>query len=121
MTTQDTHSRGNNPSVYKSKVLYKHDAKAGHWSVRLAPKARARARDRVALAHMDRIIDQCEGVVGISNDLTVYGDIEGQHDKRLINLSKVARKEYLMLNSSKCVVKASSIFFFGRQYTHKGV
>ena len=70
---------------------------------------------------MDRIIDQCEGVVSISDDLAVYRDTEEQHDERLINLLKVARKECLMLNSSKCVVKANSISFFGRQYTHKGV
>ena len=43
---------------------------------------------------MDRITDQCEGVVGISDDLTVYGDTQEQHDKRLINLLKVAKKEH---------------------------
>ena len=70
---------------------------------------------------MDSIVDQCEGVVSISDDLTVYGDTEEWHDERLINLLIVARKERLMLNSSKYVVKANRISFFGRQYTHKGV
>ena len=70
---------------------------------------------------MDRITEQCEGVMGISDDVTVYGETEEQHDQRLAHFMQIARKEGLMLNSSKCTIKATSINFFGRTYTSKGV
>ena len=50
---------------------------------------------------MDRITEQCEGVVGISDDVTVYGETEEQNDQRLARFMQVTRKEGLMLNSSK--------------------
>ena len=56
---------------------------------------------------MDAIIEQCEGCVGISDYIAIYGESEEQHDERFINFFKVARKEGLMLNSQK--------YIFGRE------
>ncbi|XP_014675550.1 PREDICTED: uncharacterized protein LOC106815586 [Priapulus caudatus] len=54
---------------------------------------------------MDDIIAQCEGVVGITDDIVVSGVTEEEHDRRLVAFLKVARKDGLVLNSSKCVGK----------------
>ena len=70
---------------------------------------------------MDRIIDLCKGVIGISDDRTFYGGTKKQHDVLLVNHNMVARKEHLMLNSGKCVVRTKSILLFCRWYTDKGV
>ena len=89
------------PAFMKAKYFTKLDAKAGYWSVRLAPTSQELTTFRFPFGrycfthlsfglfvsqdlfqrHMDRIVDQCEGVVGISDDLMVYGDTEEQHDE----------------------------------------
>ena len=71
--------------------------------------------------HMDRILVQCEVVVGISNDLVIFGDTKEQHDERVPKFFRIARQEGLKLNSSKCTIEADRISFFGRLYTNQGV
>ena len=64
---------------------------------------------------IDAIIEQCEGCVGINDDIAIYGETEEQHDERVINFFKVSRKEGLMLNSQKGIVKTNSMPFFGQR------
>lgn len=129
------------PSFAKAKYFTKLDAKAGYWSVQLATPSQelttfrspfgrycfTRLPFRLCVSqdlfqkHMDRIIEQCAGVEGISDDITVYGETEEEHDQRLRNFFKIARKEGIMLNSSKCVIKTNQINFFGRLYTDHGI
>ncbi len=129
------------PAFTKAKYFTKLDAKAGYWSIQLAQPSQELTTFRSPFGrfcftrlpfglcvsqdlfqqHMDRIIEQCEGVVGISDDLVIYGDTEEQHDARVLNFFKVARKEGLMLNSEKCIIKTNRIAFFGRMYTDEGV
>ena len=45
--------------------------------------------------HMECIIEKCEGVHGISDDLIVHGATEEEHDKRLLNLMTIAKKRRL--------------------------
>ena len=70
---------------------------------------------------MDRITDQCEGVVGISDDLIIFGETEEEHDRRVLGFSKVARKEDLVLNSKKYTIKTNRVAFFGRLDTDQCV
>ena len=70
---------------------------------------------------MDRIVQQCEGVIGISDDLIIYEEMEQEHDRRVLAFLKVAHKEGLMLNSKKCTIKANQVAFLGRIYMDKGV
>ena len=47
---------------------------------------------------MDAILEQCPGVIGIHDDMVIFGV---DHDANLINLLKVCQKEGLVLNSKK--------------------
>ena len=35
---------------------------------------------------MDQIIERCEGVIGIADDIVVYGKNDAEHNRRLHNL-----------------------------------
>ena len=129
------------PAFARARFFTKLDAKAGYWSVKLAPESQILTTFRSPLGkfcfqrlpfglsvsqdlfqkHMDQIIARCEGVVGISDDLVVFGETEEQHDRRLLHFFRIAREEGLMLNSKKCVIKTNQITFFGRLYTDRGV
>ena len=130
-----------NPTFAKAKFFTKLDAKAGYWSVKLAEMSQELTTFRTPFGRwcfrrlpfglsvsqdifqqkMDDILDQCEGAVGISDDIVVCGETEAEHDRRLIDFMKVARKDGLVLNSSKCVVKTNHMTFFGRLYTDHGM
>ena len=129
------------PAFSKAKFFSKLDAKAGYWSIKLSEKSQELTTFRTPFGRfcfqrlpfglsisqdlfqqrMDNIIEQCDGVVGISDDIVVYGETEEQHDTRLIHFFQIARKEGLSLNSTKCTIKVNNISFFGRLYTDKGV
>lgn len=129
------------PCFANAKYFSKLDAKAGYWSVRLAESCQELTTFRTPFGRycfrrlpfgvkiaqdafqerMDEILDKCEGVTGISDDIVVYAESEEQHDSRLINLMDTAREEGLVFNSAKCQIKVKEITFFGRKYTDKGV
>ena len=54
---------------------------------------------------------------GISDNITVYGATENEHEERLRNFLHIARKEGLRLNSNKCVIRVQQISLFGRLHT----
>ena len=130
-----------NPELSKAKFFSKLDAKAGYWSICLAKDSTELTTFRTPFGrycylrlpfslsvsqdifqqHMDRIIEKCEGVHGISDDLIVHGATEEEHDKRLHNLMTIAKKEGLRFNSEKCVIKTQQVSFFGRLYTSHGL
>ena len=128
------------PAFSKAKFFTKLDAKAGYWSVKLAPNSQMLTTfhspfgkycfQRLAFGlsvsqdvfqqHMDRITSQCEGLVGISDDLVIYAETKAEHDRRLIAFLDVARKEGLKLNSKKCTIKTTCIAFLA-EYTRTKV
>jgi transposase InsO family protein len=129
------------PLFAGAKFFTKLDAKAGYWGVKLAPESQELTTFRTPFGRycflrlpfglsisqdafqerMDRITQQCKGCTGISDDIVIFGKSELEHDENLVNFLKVAHKEGLMLNSAKCMVKTTSIVFFGRLYTDHGV
>ena len=50
---------------------------------------------------MDAILKQCPGVMGIHNDMVIFGLDQQDHDANLINLLNIYQKEGLVLNSKK--------------------
>ena len=50
---------------------------------------------------MDAILKQCPGVIGIHDDIVIFGVDQEDHDSNLINLLNVCQKEGLVLNSKK--------------------
>ena len=49
---------------------------------------------------MDAILKECRGVIGIHNDMVIFGVDQQDHDANLINLLKICQ-EGLVLNSKK--------------------
>ena len=50
---------------------------------------------------MDAILKQCPGVIGIHDDMVIFGVDQQDHDTNLINLLNVCQKEGFVLNSKK--------------------
>ena len=65
---------------------------------------------------MDQILDNCEGIIRIADDIIIQCKDNAVHDRRLHKLMKVAREHRLVLNKKKCEVKSNSVKFFGCIY-----
>ena len=70
---------------------------------------------------MDDIIEQVPGCVGIADDVAIFGEMEEEHDANLITLLETAKREGLVFNSAKCVIKTYQINFFGSEYSDTGI
>ncbi len=70
---------------------------------------------------MDFILSQCDGAVGIADDVIVFGEDEASHDKNLHQLMLTARKEGLVFNWDKCEIKIPKVLFFGMVYDKTGI
>ena len=70
---------------------------------------------------MDQILEECQGCIGIADDITVHGHTEAEHDARLRDLMRVAHKYDLVFNPQKTHVKAQAVNFFGCLYDANGI
>ena len=70
---------------------------------------------------MNQILEECEGCIGIADDITVHGCTEAEHDANLWKLMEVAWKYGLVFNPKKTQVKALMVKFFGCLYNESGV
>ena len=70
---------------------------------------------------MDLIMERCQGVISIHDDIVVYGVSNEDHDANLINLLNVAQVEGLVLNSKKLELKHPRVSFFGAEYSADGM
>ena len=70
---------------------------------------------------MDQILEECQGCIGIANDITVHGCTKVEHDVHLQNLMWVAHKYGLVINPQKTHVKAPDVNFFDCLYDADGV
>ena len=50
---------------------------------------------------MNAILEQCPGVIGIHDDMVIFGVDQQDHNANLINLLNICQKEGLVLNSKK--------------------
>ena len=70
---------------------------------------------------MDAILEQCPGVIGIHNDMVIFGVDQEDHDANLINLLNICQKEGLVLNSKKLELQRERVTFFGAEYSAQGM
>ena len=70
---------------------------------------------------MDAILEQCPGVIGIHDDMVIFGVDQEDHDANLINLLNVCQKEGLILNSKKLELRRERVTFFGAEYSAQGM
>ncbi|XP_011678692.1 uncharacterized protein K02A2.6-like [Strongylocentrotus purpuratus] len=65
---------------------------------------------------MDYILEQCEGTIGIADDVVVYGKNADEHDRNMVKLMNVSKEYGLVFNLEKCDCKIPSVKFFGCYY-----
>ena len=70
---------------------------------------------------MDAILEQCPGVIGIHDDMVIFGVDQQDHDANLINLLNICQKEGLVLNSKKLELRREQVTFFGAEYSAQGM
>ena len=70
---------------------------------------------------MDQILEECQGCIGIADNITVHGRTEAEHDAHLRDLMWVAHKYNLVFNPQKMHVKAQAVNFFGCLYDANSV
>ena len=70
---------------------------------------------------MDRILEQCPGVIGINDDVIIYGYTREDHDSNLINFLNVCQMEGLCLSSKKLELRRDRVSFFGAIYSREGI
>ena len=70
---------------------------------------------------MDRILEQCPGVIGIHDDVIIYGYTREDHDSNLVNFLNVCQMEGLCLSSKKLELHRDRVSFFGAIYSWEGV
>ena len=70
---------------------------------------------------MDAILEQCPGVIGIHDDMLIFGVDQEDHDANLINLLNICQKEGLVLNSKKLELRRERVTFFRAEYSMQGM
>ena len=70
---------------------------------------------------MDAILEQCPGVIGIYDDMVIFGVDQEDHDANLINLLNICQKEGLVLNSKKLELQRERVTFFRVEYSAQGM
>ena len=68
-----------------------------------------------------QLLEECEGCIGIADDITVHGSTEDEHDAHLWKLMEVAQKYCLVFNPKKTQVKAPMVKLFACFYEASGV
>ena len=64
-------------------------------------------------ARIDQLLEGLQGVIGIADDIVVYGRTKAEHDRSLRNLLLRCLQYGLKLNPNICKVNQSEITFFG--------
>ena len=70
---------------------------------------------------MDAILEQCPGVIGIHDDMVIFGVDQEDHDANLINLLNVCQKEGLVLNNKELELRREGVTFFRAEYSAQGM
>ena len=103
---------------YESSLLTTFNTHRGTFHFVHLPFGLACAQD-IFQRMMDQILDSCEGVIRIADDIIIHGKDDAEYDRRLHKFIKVTREHGLVLNK-KCDVKSNSAKFFGCVYDKHG-
>ena len=129
------------PELGDSDLFTKLDLKDGYWHVKLTEEASylttfntpfgryrflrmpfgLKMSQDVFQHKVEETYNSCEGTIGISDDLTVHGKGEPNHDRRLHEVMETTRRNNLCLNYEKVEVKKPSVKFFGNIFSAAGV
>ena len=82
---------------------------------------RAKMSQDVFQLQMDAILKQCPGVIGIHDDMVIFGVDQEDHDANLNNLLNVCQKEGLVLKSKKLELQRERVTFFRAKYSAQGM
>ena len=104
----------------KSSLLTTFNTPYGQYHFLYLPFGLACSQD-VFQKKMDQILEECEGCIGIADDITIHGHMEAEHDAHLWKLMEVAQKCGLVFNPKKTQVKTPVVTFFGCLYDEFGV
>ena len=117
------------------------DFNKGYWMVELDPESRKYTTMALDIGRfqwmrlpMDSIVAQdvfqrkldaiflsVPGVIGIADDMIIYGRNDLEHDKHLVNFLDVCRKNTLTLNPDKMQFRLPQVSFFGHQWSARGL
>ena len=107
----------------RATVYTKADALKAFLQIRLTHKASllmSFSLQDVFQLWMDAILEQCPGVIGIHNDMVIFGVDQEDHDANLTNLLNVCQKKGLVLNSKKLELRRERVTFFRAEYSAQG-
>ena len=62
---------------------------------------------------MDQILEDCEGVIGISGDICVHDRTTVEHDRNPRKTMDTAQRYGLVFNKDKCKITQKQIKFYG--------
>ena len=86
--------------MHKASLLTTFNSHRGRLQFLWMPFGAKMSQDMFQL-RMDAILKQCPGVIGIHDDMVIFGVDQQDHDANLINLLNICQKEGLVLNSKK--------------------
>lgn len=121
------------PSLTGAQYFSICDAKCGYWNIELdeessylttfnSPFGRYRFNrmpyglkmsQDIFQAKIDQTFEGCPGVIGIADDIVIYGKTESEHDQNLRKMINRCQKSGLKLNPNKCKIKQDKIKFYG--------
>ena len=121
------------PKLSGAKLFSIVDVKCGYWNVMLdeessylttfnSPYGRYRFKrmpfglkmsQDVFQTRIDQTFEGCKGVIGIADDIVIFGKNEEDHDSNMHGMLKRCREAGVKLNPDKCFIKQDSIRFYG--------
>lgn len=104
----------------ESKLLTTFNTPFGRYAFRRLPFGLNSAQD-VFQKKVDQTFEGLPGVIGIVDDIVVYGKDDAEHDANLIRLMDRTREVGLRLNPNKCKIRQEEIKFFGHIITGNGI
>ena len=85
---------------YESSLLTTLNTHRGRFCFVHLPFGLACAQD-IFQRMMDQILDRCEGVIGITDDIIIHGKDDAEQDRRLHKFMKVARESVSVINNDR--------------------
>ena len=79
-----------------------------------------KVRQDIFQQKMNQILEECQGALGISDDVSVYGKTEEEHDENLRTLMEDSRRKRLAFSRDQCHMKKEKINFHGLVWDSKG-
>ncbi len=126
--------------IGNAKIFSKLDANSGFWQINLSSESSKlttfitpfgrcmfkRLPFGISSApeffeRMTEILDGCEGVVGLIDDILIYAETEEEHHKRQTIVLDKLKSEGVTLNEDKCIFYSNSIQFLGQIVNQDGV